>query len=1246
MSGRTIGAVVGAAIGFAVAGPAGVQLGFLIGSVAGGLIDPETMQGAQFQGGQVGGSQSGLAIPIVFATNTVESRLLDGESEPRLSTRTESAGKGGPEVEHDVALLSYSLEICESSELRETSIHHVLACWEDEQLVFDVRPGSQLSGADNAKFMANKTFAYGREDQLPNAMLEAIHGIGNVPAYRGLLTVHIVDEDLMVRLDGKPRGGRIPPRRWLVSACAAEPAPVENRILVTGVPKTEGGPMYATATSEMPPTFFGIEQSTGATTTGLPNYAGGVWLVVGTAAADVKFSLTDRQTWIPGTRPATSVNNGLVGSTAGWLTYNHDTSLVGNGLWNTDSTPPDFEVTGESAWHISFAGGYYWRSTPNTLWRAVTPNGPWTEHCNGTAYDIYDWIDIVEWGGDLYATAIKDNVYFITKSTTGGASWGPRIVEALTAGDGRPYYLCPAGDDLVCWAISGGIWTSANGWSALINPGITGSPNSAGLAPWIVEGGRKIAFAGGLVYVIGANVGVIADGDKCVVSATGGLTWSDPITMPIGDAIGIAASDGAIPEPEYTGTPIPDAEGYFIDRVTGVTQGPNLTDTTSGCTLSLAEVVRRIYNIAAPQLGEDHFDLSALEDDVVRGYKVQDLGLTAADAIEPLRRVFTFDLPEYDQKIRARKRGGDVDWVIDVNDIVVGEDNTLDDRRGAPLEYPRTVRVHYLSPVLDYKPTEQVSPDVSPDFEGVGEENVNTYLVLTDDEAAQAADIIHKVMMMEREHEQTFSLPIPYIGMTAADVLTVQGKRLRVDAMRIERNRVVVERAVYDRPHAYSSTHTGRAGTAPPAAGGNLHGPTDAVLWNAPVLDDNYDRPGIIWAARGYPNTRWIGARLQVQRGAAWETLGDITVACNIGELLADLPIADKWTVDEVNTLSVRLPESMDSISQEAWLSEGNGMAVMKADGTAEILQARYMVEGDPDEYAGTMLIRGGLDTEPAAHVTGARVVELNSNLRFVELQPSDMGKTLTFRVISLGTNPDSAPTQTLTITTMESQREWAPHYIEVEENSSGGYCISWAGRPRLGNDMYPQQSQYFAGYSVRVSIGAVFHDIETEEESVCLSGTEMEDIFGAGYGAPTATVVAKSSSPQDNFNGAAPDGWVALSGTWIEDPPGTYILLADGANQGRMYREALYAFSSGTFEASVEAIGPVLAGFAGMTIDFIDAGGNTFLTEQVAESFTVTAAELAPFGTVANARVYLRALSSQPFPGPVTFNFTVTVTP
>lgn len=223
MSGNTIGGIAGGLIGFAIGGPAGAQWGWMIGSVVGGIVDPQVIQGAQWQNQQLQGSSDGLARAVVFGTSTVTGNLLDAEpAGPRIGKK-EEGGKGGPVVERDTAILTYAIEICDSSELRGTKINSVIAVWEDEKIVYDLRPDGDgnvdaTRAASSYKWAANKKFYFGGEDQSPPPELETIHGAGNIPAYRGSCIMTVLDEDLMVDVDDKPRG-RIPTYRFLVSSC-------------------------------------------------------------------------------------------------------------------------------------------------------------------------------------------------------------------------------------------------------------------------------------------------------------------------------------------------------------------------------------------------------------------------------------------------------------------------------------------------------------------------------------------------------------------------------------------------------------------------------------------------------------------------------------------------------------------------------------------------------------------------------------------------------------------------------------------------------------------------------------------------------------------------------------------------------------------------------------------------------------------------------------------------------------------
>src|SRR5690606_36592903 len=108
--------------------------------------------------------------------------------------------------------------------------------------------------------------------------------------------------------------------------------------------------------------------------------------------------------------------------------------------------------------------------------------------------------------------------------------------------------------------------------------------------------------------------------------------------------------------------------------------------------------------------------------------------------------------------------------------------------------------------------------------------------------------------------------------------------------------------------------------------------------------------------------------------------------------------------------------------------------------------------------YELTNLLRGRLAITPDDHATGARVVVLDERVNYATLEPTDIGQTIEYRFVSIGTDPDSAPIQTLDLTTMESQTEWPVDWLQVEQDGDD-YHLTWLARDRLGNDVFPVRS-------------------------------------------------------------------------------------------------------------------------------------------------------------------------------------------
>lgn len=1258
MSGGTIGAVLGAGIGFLVGGPAGAKIGWMVGSLVGGYVDPQKIEGPRLKDATRQTSQDGIPIPFGYGSFPTTGNLI--WTDRLVETKsTKRQGKGGPKVTEYTYTRSYAVGVCEGE------IAGYLIVKRNGKIVYDTRTNAELTAAGytsaqiaesraaQTKWLETATLYYGGETQSPDPTMTAVKGAGNVPAYRGLAYIVANDEDLT------QERGAVPQYDFVVSVCGERTEADDGtaRILITGNGNTGSPTPFICAEAEEVPTFVGIPTATGAdvNNTACSVNAAGVWIAVGEDELLYSTDITSAWTSIATAFPTETGRFGVYGPD-GWLLQYRGVSHTGL-LASAASTPTDVDAVSVDlagtprssfSW-INYTGGKYYGCIgfggTDLLWSCATIGGVWasvtseTGSLTGAATEaIRFFYDIVEFEGALYAACYNASAFgglgggdVVRKSTDGGATLDELVIDGRD-GTASPFQMCLGNGILIVVNRDvTKVWTSADGFTTAHSTGVS---RSIADLPRNEKEGRFVAYASGRFFIMG---------DTGAVSTTDGITFGAVASYPatFTGPVSIAALG-------YDGTELPDSPGHYVDD-DGVVNGPAGT-TVDRCTPELGADI--VTDLCARRDVTD-IDVSELTD-LVDGFKIA-TETDPATAIDSTRAAYFYDASEYDGVIHFPKRGGSPVFALTMDDLAARDGDPIEWERVQEAELLRKVTVAYIDPATTYTQTTQKWERRTGTVEAKGEGSVEIPVVGTKDFAAQVAEKRGKAAWAETD-KCRFSLPYKWAKLTPADVGTLTdalGKVHRIRILSIEDDSGYrhVE-AVREQTNTYVSTAAGSSGPTPTYPGSGLAGPTVSAIMNLPVLRDEDDKAGLYIAAAGMlPG--WQGALIQLSRdgGASYENGPIIASNATIGELTATLPTATQYTLDSENTLSVSMTpyaDSLDSITLDQLLNEGNPCAIVKADGTAEILQFQTATETSPGNYDLTGLVRGALDTTPATHAIGAKFVLLNDAIRFLPLAPTDLGRVLTIRTVSVGTPAASNASYTITTTSLESVREWQPYDIEIESDGASGYCISWVGRARLGSDAFPQHSQFFDGYSVRLTDGVVIHDIETDEQSVCVTAAEMTAIFGGGYGVPTVSVVAKSTSSQQAFNPAAPTGWVALSGTWTEDPAGVYNLIPDGSTQGRMYYDTPYAFTTGTFEASVEWTGPILAGFAGLTVDFMDADGLVFITENGSDvPLVVTAASLVPFGTVASARVYLRALSGSPISAPVTFSsLTVTVTP
>lgn len=208
MSTQQILGVVGGVVGSFFGYP---QLGFVVGSLVGGLITPaEKTEGPRVDDLKVQVSTYGAGIPRLSGTERVGGNVV--WSTDKLETETTSGGKGGaPENTTYRYFVHMGIVLCETP--RDGSEVVIVQMFQDGKLIYDARSGasigSALASAENPHAFFN--LYQGHADQLPDPIEEIYEsGPGSVPAYRGVVRIRMNAIECP--------GGRVPQFSFVLSA--------------------------------------------------------------------------------------------------------------------------------------------------------------------------------------------------------------------------------------------------------------------------------------------------------------------------------------------------------------------------------------------------------------------------------------------------------------------------------------------------------------------------------------------------------------------------------------------------------------------------------------------------------------------------------------------------------------------------------------------------------------------------------------------------------------------------------------------------------------------------------------------------------------------------------------------------------------------------------------------------------------------------------------------------------------------
>jgi hypothetical protein len=215
--------------GNAAFGPVGGFLGALAGnaidSAAITALTPARAQPSRLAGLKVQASQEGAPIPIVYGRFRVAGQVIWGSKFQEINKKRTVGGKGGQRVVERSYSISFAIGLCEGP------IDGIGKVWANGNLI-------DLSTVPHRLYL-------GGEDQMPDPLIEALEGMDNAPAYRGL--AYIVFEDMPLG----PYGDRLPQMSFEVMASprAAQSQATSLKHLARGVCLIPGAGEFAYATT-------------------------------------------------------------------------------------------------------------------------------------------------------------------------------------------------------------------------------------------------------------------------------------------------------------------------------------------------------------------------------------------------------------------------------------------------------------------------------------------------------------------------------------------------------------------------------------------------------------------------------------------------------------------------------------------------------------------------------------------------------------------------------------------------------------------------------------------------------------------------------------------------------------------------------------------------------------------------------------------------------------------------------------
>jgi hypothetical protein len=642
--------------------------------------------------------------------------------------------------------------------------------------------------------------------------------------------------------------------------------------------------------------------------------------------------------------------------------------------------------------------------------------------------------------------------------------------------------------------------------------------------------------------------------------------------------------------------------------------------------VSLATIVTAICSRVGIDAAD--IDVTDLEEIYIQGYVITRV-MTAADAIEPLRKAGFFDIVEDGERLKFVTRGKAVVRTLTTDDIGA-HDGTNDTPPAAvvtrmmqDVELPRLMRVHFRNEARDYEPDQALSPSRLI-TRATNVVDLELPMTVTETQAAKIAEVLWSEAWAGRFIHQTA------VDQTHADLepsdcvyVPVDGRLERCRILSIDDSQMILRKLelARDDDGSYVSEAIADAPEREVTSGVVLVYRTTLTFMDLPPLRTEDTDAGFYVAARrsGTRGNAWRGAVIyrSTDGGTVFEEITSVAseaVAGSLSEELAEgtLPTGSPFSFDEVNTLRILLPEWAELSSRtDNELDNGANTAAIGVNGRWEILQFGTATQISETEWELSHLLRGRRGTE---HVMGTSVpgdqfvLISGGGIVRIPLQAAQIGEEYVYKAVSFGQDyADGVDFEHAG--TGETLRPFSPTGLDFSQVGPD-LAITWTGRDRLGQELVyfgtDPESDPPTTYEIDIatigSPGGVVRTLTSTSEAVTYPAALMA---ADGVGGEFTATVYQISHNDDIGRGTASD--VLLINISMEGTTSLAFTAAGRASRVRNARgttsitftpegelEGISGAESGTFTITAEQGADVLgygdAGFFGSQLGTLDA--------------------------------------------------------